>query len=197
MTTCPKCETTNVSKTVFNDYGNNAVLCCNDCKILFVDWQQTIIDQQKAEIKLLTPIPVVAAVMKDHLGDYLIAKRKPEQWMGNKWCFAGGKVEPGEELSEALVREIWEELGIHVMVNKLIHTQLEKYDHGVFMLHYFDCTITAGCIPKTLDCAEFAWVTADKLQTYDLLPVDIDIAKRIGAEYEISRLQGILGKDQT
>jgi len=44
---CPKCESKDVSKTVFNDYGNNAVFCCNNCKILFVDWQQSIIDQQK------------------------------------------------------------------------------------------------------------------------------------------------------
>jgi mutator protein MutT len=160
---------------------------CLDCQS-----KQSLIEQQREEIRKLTPILVVAAVMKDYLGEYLIAKRKPEQWMGGKWCFAGGKVELGEELDEALVREIMEELGVHIIVNKLLHTQLQQYEHGCFLLHYFDCTITAGEIPRALDCSDYVWVTADKLQTIDLLPVDIDIAKRIGFEAELFRLYGLL-----
>ena len=44
----------------------------------------------------------------------LIALRKPDQHLGGLWEFPGGKVEPEETVLNALVREIEEELGIHI-----------------------------------------------------------------------------------
>jgi 8-oxo-dGTP diphosphatase len=44
----------------------------------------------------------------------LIALRKPDQHLGGLWEFPGGKVEQDETVLNALVREIDEELGIHI-----------------------------------------------------------------------------------
>ena len=44
----------------------------------------------------------------------LIALRKPDQHLGGLWEFPGGKVELDETVLNALVREIDEELGIHI-----------------------------------------------------------------------------------
>ena len=51
-----------------------------------------------AALRQARPIPVVAAVLRTQDGQYVIGQRKPNQWMANKWCFVGGKVEAGESL---------------------------------------------------------------------------------------------------
>lgn len=45
----------------------------------------------------------------------LLVHRSPsKRWFPNVWDFPGGHLEPGESSSEALVRELWEELGIEI-----------------------------------------------------------------------------------
>ncbi|RMG31875.1 MAG: Nudix family hydrolase [Gammaproteobacteria bacterium] len=55
---------------------------------------------------------VVAAVIRNRRGRVLLARRHPGQHQGGRWEFPGGKVEPGEDPQQALVRELREELGI-------------------------------------------------------------------------------------
>lgn len=69
-------------------------------------------------------IHVAVAVIIDD-GKVLISKRATEAHQGGLWEFPGGKVEAGENCEQALVREIREELGIH-----LIHSRpLIKVKH--------------------------------------------------------------------
>jgi len=140
----------------------------------------------------LKPRSVVAAVIRDSAGRYLIGKRRPEQWMGNRWCFVGGKVEAGETLQQAIIRECQEELGVSVNVWPMIHEQIEKYENGTWHLHYFDCELCHGETPKALDVAEFQFVEAKDLPSFDLLPVDIDIAKRIALQADNATLKSRL-----
>jgi len=46
--------------------------------------------------------------------EYLMIRRAPGVAKGGAWCFPGGHVEPGETPRRAVVRELAEELGIHV-----------------------------------------------------------------------------------
>ena len=55
---------------------------------------------------------VVAAAIFNKQGDLLIAQRPPDKHMGGLWEFPGGKVEAGEAVTDALCRELDEELGI-------------------------------------------------------------------------------------
>ena len=60
-------------------------------------------------------IKVTAAVLiKD--GRILIAKRKANDKLANKWEFPGGKIELGESPEECLRREMWEEFQIKISV---------------------------------------------------------------------------------
>jgi 8-oxo-dGTP diphosphatase len=62
----------------------------------------------------------VSAAVIVKAGKYLIAKRKHGGSLSDKWEFPGGKVEPGENPQEGLVREIYEEFEIRVRVGNFI-----------------------------------------------------------------------------
>lgn len=66
------------------------------------------------------PLLVVVAIFEDNEGRFLITKRPLETSHGGYWEFPGGKVESGETISEALLREIQEELGLHVIRHQSI-----------------------------------------------------------------------------
>lgn len=55
---------------------------------------------------------VAAAVIENHRGEILLARRPEHLDQGGLWEFPGGKVEQGEAVWDALQRELQEELGI-------------------------------------------------------------------------------------
>lgn len=61
------------------------------------------------------PLRVVAAVLFDG-SEVLACRRKPEKSAGGLWEFPGGKIEPGEAATAALIREIWEKLSTPIVV---------------------------------------------------------------------------------
>lgn len=57
---------------------------------------------------------VAVGVIKNTFGEVLISLRPPSVHQGDLWEFPGGKVEAGESVEQALKRELYEELAIHV-----------------------------------------------------------------------------------
>lgn len=57
---------------------------------------------------------VAVGVVRNRDGEVLIARRKEASHQGGLWEFPGGKVELGETVSQALARELLEELGIEI-----------------------------------------------------------------------------------
>lgn len=53
-------------------------------------------------------------------GKIFIAKRQMVGDMGGRWEFPGGKIEAGEDLPQAVIREMNEEFGVTVTVGKKI-----------------------------------------------------------------------------
>src|SRR5689334_3900443 len=60
----------------------------------------------------------------------LLTRRKDN----DTWCVPGGYMEPGESLTEACIREVWEETGLHVEIARLISV----YTHPHRILEYPD-----------------------------------------------------------
>lgn len=101
-------------------------------------------------------------------GKALIVQRSSdEEFLPNHWEQVGGKLEPGESQTEALVREVKEEAGLII---KPIHSYNEmKYNHadGRFITeHAYICELTQS--PQVVLSPEHQrclWVTQKELHT--------------------------------
>lgn len=64
----------------------------------------------------------------------LISRRAAHQHQGNRWEFPGGKVEPEEPVTQALIRELQEELAIEPTVfEPLLDVQHDYPDKSVLL----------------------------------------------------------------
>ena len=104
----------------------------------------------------MKPKDVVAAIIKKD-NSYLIAQRNKNKYMGLKWEFPGGQVEPNETFHEALSREIQEELGIDINVDEKIAEEKYKDDQINIILHYYLCSEKTGTI-RLNEHENIAWV---------------------------------------
>ena len=103
-------------------------------------------------------IVIVAAIILNQKGEILLARRNQPETpeIHNKWEFAGGGVDFGEDPEVSIKREVKEEIGVEVEVIRLlpkIISDIQKFDNNdelqVLVLSY-ECKITSG-IPKPSD----------------------------------------------
>lgn len=77
---------------------------------------------------------VAVAVIHDPENKILISLRHPDAHQGGLWEFPGGKVEAGESVQEALHRELYEELGIAVVIGEPIIQVKHDYSDKAVLL---------------------------------------------------------------
>ena len=81
-------------------------------------------------------VQVVAGILLDQNGRYLLSSRPEGKPYAGYWEFAGGKVEVGESDFQALQREFEEELGIRILVATPWLTKVHSYEHAHVRLHF-------------------------------------------------------------
>ena len=121
-------------------------------------------------------IEVVAAIIHRD-GAYFATQRGYGEFEG-MWEFPGGKIEPGESADAALKREIQEELGVDITIDKFQCTT--DYDYPAFHLtmHCYLCSIVSGDI-ELREHKSAQWLTAESLDTVEWLPADMDIIEKL------------------
>jgi 8-oxo-dGTP diphosphatase len=94
------------------------------------------------------------------------------------WEFPGGKIESGECLKEALVREIREELDAEISVGDLLETVEWDYPNFHLTMHCFVCTMLSASM-HLVEHDAAAWLTKDQLYSVKWLPADEGILAKI------------------
>jgi 8-oxo-dGTP diphosphatase len=114
---------------------------------------------------------VVAAALFGAQGRVLIAERPSGKHMAGWWEFPGGKVAPDESDTQALVRELREELGIDARPDFEVMWLQHDYPDRVVDLVLWRATVESGT-PCGLDGQQLKWVDCDSLGAERLLPAD-------------------------
>jgi len=112
-------------------------------------------------------------------GRVLICQRTEKQAFALQWEFPGGKVEAGEELKAALVRELCEELGIEAVVEQEIATVRHQYAEGLAVeLHFFLVKEFVGEIENRI-FREVRWEERTALDSESFLEADREVVRKI------------------
>jgi len=127
------------------------------------------------------PLLVTAAIII-HNGKVLLTKRKADVPYPLLWEFPGGKVEPGEDPRDCMVREIREELAIEVAVTGIYEVIYHKYPERSVLVLAYRCQWQSGEIID-LDVSEHRWTCPRELIKFQLLPADIPLAEKICEEF--------------
>lgn len=132
----------------------------------------------------------VGAVVHDEIGSLLLIRRRNDPGRG-RWSLPGGRVEPGETDTAAVVREVAEETGLSVTAGALAgHLVIpagplgEGWFYEIFDYH---CQRVSGSLQAGDDADRAAWIDratfttlertgalteglADTLRAWDCLP---------------------------
>lgn len=120
---------------------------------------------------------VVAALIWD--GDrFMICQRPAHKARGLLWEFVGGKVEPGESLEAALIRECREELGVTVRPGDVYMQVLHQYPDLLVRLTVLNATIESGEVQR-LEHNDIRWITPLEIPNYPFCPADEDILAKL------------------
>ncbi|HTH95634.1 MAG TPA: Nudix family hydrolase [Rhodocyclaceae bacterium] len=119
-------------------------------------------------------VEVAAAVIERPDGTFLLGRRPPNGIYSGWWEFPGGKVEAGETPYQAMVRELNEELGIHVESAYPWVMREHTYEHAHVRLHFFRVTQWSGEL-RDLQHDLLSWQEADNVTVSPMLPANAPI----------------------
>ncbi|MBS4537294.1 NUDIX hydrolase [Clostridium sp. D2Q-11] len=118
-----------------------------------------------------THIVAVDGIVENEKNEILLVKHRDKEI----WTIPGGQVEIGENLTDALIREIKEESGIDVTVNKLVCISsntgtYEGYNgYGIVptkVMLGFTCSFIGGELSVSDETSDSRWVSKERVLDY-------------------------------
>ena len=117
-------------------------------------------------------VRVVGAIILSEADEVLCALRSPEMSLPNYWEFPGGKIEVGESIQEAVIREIKEELNCEIEAFDIFNDYTHESEHIFVNLITVMCKLVNG-IPTASEHAELKWIPKQDLKSLHWAPADI------------------------
>lgn len=122
--------------------------------------------------------------------DRLLLVRRGHGPAAGEWSVPGGRVDAGEPIEAAVVREVVEETGLDVVVDELLGW-VERFDEGHhFVILDFRVTVLDPDAPVRAgdDAAEAAWIPIPDLGDYRLVAGLVDFLEDVGVLTDLHRL---------
>jgi 8-oxo-dGTP diphosphatase len=126
-------------------------------------------------------VEVVAGLIRDGRGRYLITRRRQGTHLEGLWEFPGGRREPDETLEQSLRRELFEELGALFVVGELVETVRWAYPEKTVVLSFFRCRLEEGAI-EPREGQRMQWVPPAELHRYDFPPADAALLAHLASD---------------
>lgn len=124
------------------------------------------------------PVEVAVGVVRRPDGFLLFAQRPDGKPYAGWWEFHGGKVEAGESVEQALLRELQEELGIVIERSEPLEMVEFSYPHARVRLH-FRCVTQWRGDPQSREGQALSWQKPDAVAIGPLLPASVPVIERL------------------
>ena len=137
-------------------------------------------------MKSMRPVDVAVGVVVRGDGAVLLGQRPTGKPYAGWWEFPGGKLEAGESVHEALVRELDEELGLRVRASCPWVVRRFVYPHATVLLHFRRVFDYAGT-PESREGQAFTWLQPGAIDVAPLLPATVPVIAWLGLPAECLR----------
>ncbi|WP_414832789.1 NUDIX hydrolase [Afifella sp. YEN Y35] len=139
-------------------------------------------------------LPIAATIAAVFHEERILLVRRANPPDAGRWGFPGGKIEAGEPIEAAAVRELFEETGIYGQARQ-VFTAVDAFDHDDdgrlrrhFVLIAVLCTYVAGEPIAGDDALEARWFRLDELDGAGLaLSLDVARVARLAADLTLQQ----------
>lgn len=121
---------------------------------------------------------VAAGILRDASGRVLITERVGGGPFDGMWEFPGGKISADESASDALARELEEELGIILLESEYFMRLEHDYPDRSVSIEFF-LVKSWRKEPLGLEGQRLLWVQASALSDHNLLPADVPVIEAL------------------
>ena len=125
-------------------------------------------------------VDVAVGVLIRADGDFLLTSRPPGKVYDGYWEFPGGKLEFGESVEQALLRELIEEIGLTISAPQRWKAELVDYPHALVRLHFCKVFDWSGEL-QMHEGQSFAWQSLP-LTVSPILPGTVPVLGWLAAE---------------
>lgn len=124
---------------------------------------------------------VAVGIIRNEMGDILIAQRPQHKYKGGLWEFPGGKIEENETVFQALQRELQEELDITVLSAEPYMKFQHDYVDRIVMLNVWTVTLFTG-EPKGNEAQPIRWISPHNLHHFEFPAGNRIILEKLSCE---------------